>query len=170
MAKNKIAELESAALDGAMEKYAELCAERAELAASLERAKAEIVSRYGGQSSRLGAEIAAQETMPLDYAKRYKAEFKPRQAGGNVRSYEHGCVAVGFRLDPPKVRIEDEPAAIEWLQRFDDGAYIRVKVEPNREAIREALANDADERTVERMAAHGITLQQKDRAFVEYKP
>jgi len=99
------------------------------------------------------------------FATAHKAEFKPREQGGDVRSYEHAGVTLGFRRTPPAVRIDDEEAAVTYLCQYYE-EYVRTQLEPNREALKTAL-QDGNERLVEALAAHGITLKQVDKFFAE---
>lgn len=119
------------------------------------------LKRLQGECEEIKRELTA-------FGKAHKREFKSREEGGDKRSYEHADVNIGYQLDPPKVRIEDEDRAIEWMIGAGYLEFVRTRLEPNREALREALSNDADP-LVEKFAAHGITLQQKDRFFIEVK-
>ncbi len=156
-------------VDRAMERVARLDAElrieRANADAMIQR----IEQQYQDFAREREAERADLELALRKFASAHKKEFAPREQGGDTRSYEHAGVVMGYRAKPPEVRIENEEYALEWLRTFDDGIYVRVKLEANRQAIREALSNDADERTIERMAAHGITLQQRDKFFLEVR-
>jgi|SRR5579884_344486 len=156
-------------VDRAMERVARLDAElrieRANADAMIQR----IEQQYQDFAREREAERADLELALRKFASAHKKEFAPREAGGDRRSYEHAGVVMGYRAKPSEVRIENEEYALEWLRTFDDGIYVRVKLEANRQAIREALSNDADERTIERMAAHGITLQQRDKFFLEVR-
>jgi len=100
------------------------------------------------------------------FAGAHKAEFKPREQGGDVRSYDHAGVTLGFRRTPPAVRIEDEEQAITYLCQYYGEEYIRTQFSPDREKLKGAL-QDGNERLIEALAAHGITLKQMDKFFVE---
>lgn len=100
------------------------------------------------------------------FAAAHKAEFKPREQGGDVRSYDHAGVTLGFRRTPPAVRIEDEEQAITYLCQYYREDYVRTQFTPDREALKVAL-QDGNERLIEALAAHGITLKQVDKFFVE---
>jgi phage host-nuclease inhibitor protein Gam len=156
-------------VDRAMEQVARLDAELRVERANADALIRRIEQQYQDFAREREAERADLELALRKFASVHKKEFAPREQGGDTRSYEHAGVVMGYRAKPPEVRIENEEYALEWLRTFDDGIYVRVKLEANRQAIREALSNDADERTIERMAAHGITLQQRDKFFLEVR-
>lgn len=142
---------------------AELGVERANADALIQRTE----EAYLNYASGLDEERESLEKSLRKFAGGHKKEFRARDEGGDTRSYAHGGVEIGFRRTPPQVRIEDEESAVEWLRKREFGVdFVRTRVEPNREALREALSCDSDP-IVEKMAAHGITLQSKDKFFVE---
>ncbi|HLI02762.1 MAG TPA: host-nuclease inhibitor Gam family protein [Terriglobia bacterium] len=152
--------------DRAMEALAKVSITRRATQAEIDAEIASVHETYRGRLSRLEEEIESLEAALAKFAKKRKSEFKPDSEGG--RSHEHAGVVLGFRLTPPAVRIENEPRAIDFLSRFEGGVYLRVKAEPDRQALAEALKDDSSP-IVEKLAAHGITLQQKDKFFIEVK-
>lgn len=124
--------------------------------------------QYREAMERQKTEAAELQASLAKFAKKHKRDFRAREEGGEVRSREHAGVVMGFRRTPPALRIEDEPKAVEFLRRFEGGAYLRVRTEPDRQGLADVLKDDSDA-AVEKLAANGITLQQKDRFFCEVK-
>jgi len=151
--------------DGAMEELAKLDAARRAIAARRDLRVTQVESQFNGELNALAdAEDAIEKSLKAFAGKR-KAEFKPAPSGDG-RSYQHAGVAFGYRRTPPAVHIEEEEAAIRWLtDRFEE-QYVRVKQEPDREALKVTLL-ECDERTRGFYAAHGISLKSKDKFFCE---
>lgn len=142
---------------------------RRSVQAEIDSAIAAVHGRFQEILERESAGIADLEAALAKFAKKHKREFRPKDEGGETRSHEHAGVVMGFRKTTPAVRIENEPRAVDFLSGYQDGIYLRVKAEPDRQALAEILKDDADPAT-EKLAAHGITLQQKDKFFCEVKP
>jgi phage host-nuclease inhibitor protein Gam len=149
----------------AMEALARASSVRNATLAEVEAEIASVYESYGGKLSRLDDEITVLQSALAKFAKKHKREFQPSEGG---RSHEHAGVAIGFRLTPPSVRIENEERALDFLSRFEGGVYLRVKAEPDRQALAEALKDDSSA-VAKKLACHGITLQQKDKFFIEVR-
>lgn len=154
--------------DRAMADLAAAEAARRTIQADIESEIASVHVMYQKPMDARRAEIAELQTALAKFAKAHKKEFRPREDGGETRSHEHAGVVMGFRLTAPAVRIENEPNAIKFLEEFAKGVFLRVKAEPDRQALADVLKDDSDP-AVEKLAAHGITLQQKDKFFCEVK-
>ena len=152
--------------DRAMQELAAWESTRRGVQAQLDSEVAAIHAKYGKLLEEEKAEIAKLQAALAKFAKKHKKFFAEDAEGG--RSHEHAGVVMGFRLTTPAVRIEDFPKAMEFLEKFADGAYLRVFAEPDRHGLADVLKDDSDP-AVEKLAAHGITLQQKDKFFCEVK-
>lgn len=151
----------------AMEQWGRSSCALEEAQARLETELQAVRERHADALGDLEAELIILADDLRGFAKVQKAEFKPREAGGDVRSYEHAGVVLGYQRTPPFVRIRDEEKALKWLASEPWlKQFIRLRQEANREALRAKLS-EGDQRLVERLAAHGITLDQKDKFFLE---
>ena len=100
------------------------------------------------------------------FCKSNKARFDP--TGSGCRSCRFSGGSFGFRLDPPSVHIPKKKIeeVTEWLANKFDEVYVRTTVEPNREALRQALV-DGDARFKKLMKNNAITLKQPDKFFLD---
>lgn len=152
----------------AMAELANVEASRKATQAEIDAEIASVHTTYQDAMNRYKATGAELQTALAKFAKKHKREFRARDEGGEVRSREHAGVVMGFRKTPPALRIENEPKAIDFLRRFANGTFLRVKTEPDRQGLADVLKDDSDP-AVEKLAANGITLQQKDKFFCEVK-
>lgn len=132
------------------------------------QAMAAVAARFEQRLQAARADSEALRKALKKFGSKHKRDFRAREEGGDTRSHEHAGVVMGYRTTPPQVRIEHEEKAVNWLAEFEGGIYVRTRAEPDRQALAEFLKDDSDP-AVEKMAAHGITLQQKDKFFVEVK-
>ena len=153
------------AADDVLEAYAQTAQrlKKAEARRDLEIAK--LRENWATEITGLEEELAAATKALKQFAGKNKEEFKPMPMGDG-RSYIHAGVEMGFRRTPPAVRIEDEEKAVTYLYQYYQDEYVRTRFEPDREKIKAALI-DGYERLIEALAAHGITLKQKDQFFLK---
>ncbi len=151
-----------------MEELAQEESERRMIQANIDAGVAAVHAKFGSRMEEENARIGELEAALARFGKKHKKEFRPKEEGGETRSYEHAGVVMGFRKTTPAVRIENEPKAVDFLATHDGGRYVRTRTEPDRQGLAEALKDDSDP-FVEKLAAHGITLQQKDKFFCEVK-
>jgi len=148
-----------------MSQFAETQVEITKIKALWEESLLSVARDYGKRVKSYEEKRADLEKALKKFAAGHKAEFKPMPIGDG-RSYEHAGVTLGFRRTPPAVRIEDEETAVTYLCQYYKDEYVHTQFAPNREALKSALQN-GNERLVEALAAHGITLKQVDKFFVE---
>lgn len=151
--------------DRAMEALKTADAKLRALAAEKDKESALIERRYNVRLTELSESIEEITATLKKFAQAHKSEFKPAPKGDG-RSYEHAGVEFGFQRTPPAVFIESEAPAIVWLRNNFANLYIRVREEANREGLLDAL-KAGDERFVEKLAANGIMLKQRDKFFCE---
>lgn len=131
--------------------------------AELERTR----RRHGGKVERYSARCEVLQEALQGFALAKKTEFRPDSAGPGRSRTVHG-VTIGFRLSPPSVHIENVREAARWLYGKLGAPFVRVAVEPDREALKKAFEN-GDARLRRRLAARGISLARDDRFFIEVR-
>lgn len=154
--------------DRAMARLAAVSAELRTTRADIESEIASVHVMFQEPLERQKAEIAELEKALARFARKHKREFRAREEGGDTRSHEYAGAVMGFRQTPPSVRIENFPAAIKFLEKFEEGRFLRVVAEPDRQALADTLKDDADP-VAEKLVLHGISLQKRDKFFCEVK-
>ncbi len=151
-----------------MAEYGRLWREARKFAASeeeaVERVRADYAQRRGGgEAKRKKLERSLQH-----FARARKRQFQPAPQGPG-RSFSSNGVRIGFRLTPPAVRISSQAATVQWLVEAHLEGFLRITRQPDREALKSALSNGdpAERDLVERLAAHGIRLEQSNKFFIE---
>jgi phage host-nuclease inhibitor protein Gam len=148
------------------EEQAALDRTQARLDAALARAR-----EAHAEALRQAEESLAQTSAALKrFAAAHRREFRAKEEGGEGRVREIHGVLYGYRLAPPKVRIPKKKleAAMAWLEEFGEDTYVRRDPELARDRLRaELMAAEAAKDTpfLEKLAGHGITLEQ-DEDFV----
>ncbi len=155
-------------VNATMERYALAAARLAEEQGNLELELTVARDKYNTSLKLYQSQMETLEAELKAFALSHKAEFKPRDKGGDVRSYEHANISIGFRRSPPSVRIEGgEEKAAEWLREAYGQDYVSIEITPDRKALKKVL-EDGDVRTRNAMAGHGISLPAgKDKFFCE---
>jgi len=136
----------------------------------LERDLARVVQNYAEKLQK--AEASRDETAAAlrKFAQAHRREFVAKEEGGEGRVREIHGVLYGYRLAPPKVRIPKKriDEAMAWLEEFGGDTYVRRPPEIARDRLKADLVDAQarqDKATLERFAAHHITLEQ-DEDFV----
>ncbi len=122
---------------------------------------------YVGKVERYSARCEVLQEALQGFALAKKTEFHPDPAGPGRSRTVHG-VTIGFRLSPPSVRIENVREAARWLYGKLGAPFVRVAVEPDREALKKAFEN-GDARLRRRLVSRGISLARDDRFFIEVR-
>lgn len=152
----------------AMDLYALQSARLLAREAALQEDLAKVRHSYEEQILEGQAEVEAIEELLKTYAMKHKSDFRPRDKGGEVRSYQHAGVDIGFHQDPKTVRVKggDDKAAVR-LEEDYGLAYIIVTKKPDRAVLKAVLEAGNDHLTAN-LARKGITLEPgKDRFFVK---
>jgi len=129
----------------------------------------EIRERYAKDLDRLKKAIDRGVLSLRDWAENNPAEFAAR------RSIQFATAKIGWRDHPPRIvpdgrakaRLEEAMARLQAQPKPVRDRFLRVKVEPNKEAMLEAFR--AGDKLAETLRACGWEVQQREQFFVEPK-
>lgn len=133
----------------------------AELSAKREKAIKVALNVCSGSIAANREHAWAVENALERFAHAHKAEFE----GKDGRSYAQGGIVIGFRFGRATVEVED--GAVDWLRRTDRKLYVRVNIEPDRNALYKLLSL-ASQKVIKLFERHGVRLVPgEDRFFCE---